>query len=209
MGSVYGLYKFSNECFAHGSVSYSTSQIKTKHQRIVGDNLVLAQGKHRGNMVGGEVLAGYHYRLSSSLIATPMVGFGYSHSDNKGFKENGAGNQNANVSSDSSDRADGIVGVRMTVPEFQAKNGVSILPQAHAFVRHDLKGSKHQVDVNFAENIDGALATKTVKTNRTMGNLGVGADFKYKMTEIGITYDLAFAEKYIGHQGSVKVRVNF
>lgn len=209
MGSVYGLYSFTSKWFVHGALSYSTSEIKTKHQRVLDSKFVLAQGKHRSHMIGGELLTGYHYLVSSSLVATPTIGLGYAHSDNKGFKETGAGSQNANISSDSTDKIDGILGIRFTVPEFQIKNSLQVVPQAHAFVRHDFKGDKHAVNVNFAENIGGDSATKTVNTNRTIGNFGVGVDLKYKMLEFGLAYDLTVANKYTGHQGNLKVRVNF
>jgi len=54
-----------------------------------------------------------------------------------------------------------------------------------------------------------AFPPKSTKPNRTMFNVGLGVNARNGMMQYGIGYDAHIANKYVGHLGSIKVRVNF
>ena len=53
------------------------------------------------------------------------------------------------------------------------------------------------------------LTTKAAKVTKTTFNLGLGVNAVSGRSEYGAGYDLYLAKKLVGHQGSLKVRVNF
>jgi hypothetical protein len=50
---------------------------------------------------------------------------------------------------------------------------------------------------------------RTKEANRTFVNLGFGVNMSKGNLEYGLTYDGYLANKYIGHQGTLKLRLNF
>ena len=53
------------------------------------------------------------------------------------------------------------------------------------------------------------MPATTSKPAKTFINLGTSLTLKYNMMEYGIGYDANIAKKYLGHQGTLKVRANF
>lgn len=49
----------------------------------------------------------------------------------------------------------------------------------------------------------------TTKPVRTLYNVGADIVAHVGAMEYGIRYDAKLAEKYVGHQGAIKLRVNF
>ena len=53
------------------------------------------------------------------------------------------------------------------------------------------------------------FVTRTDKAAKTSYNVGVSVSAKAGAMEYGAGYDAYLANKYVGHQGTLKVRVNF
>ena len=64
------------------------------------------------------------------------------------------------------------------------------------------------VDVKI-DGVQSSLSDRAAKPIKTFYNVGLGATAKYGMMEYGAAYDATIATKYIGHQGTLKLRVNF
>ena len=60
-----------------------------------------------------------------------------------------------------------------------------------------------------ASNGTGLIPVNKSKTNRTFYNVGTSVNTSHGFMEYGAGYDLNLSKKYVGHQGSLKVRVNF
>jgi outer membrane autotransporter protein len=102
------------------------------------------------------------------------------------------------VSKKSVDKIEGIIGGRASFAS-QVKE-VLLMPEVHGFVNYK------------APRIEARLApmpTKASKPEKTFVNLGTSLTIKYRMMEYGFGYDANLAKKYVGHQGSIKIRVNF
>ncbi|XVN43176.1 MAG: hypothetical protein RCG15_02535 [Candidatus Rickettsia vulgarisii] len=50
--------------------------------------------------------------------------------------------------------------------------------------------------------------TDVPKTVKTISNIGVSVTAKSGIFEYGAGYDLQLAKKYLGHQGTLKLRIN-
>ena len=124
-----------------------------------------------------------------------------------GYKESGTSNQNLDVSKKASNKFDVIAGLRVSGAAYDMQ-GVSVTPEVHAFVHHDLIDKNPEVNLKL-DGVSQNLAETSAKPTRTFYNLGLGATARYGMMEYGATYDANFANKFTGHQGTLKIRVNF
>lgn len=84
-----------------------------------------------------------------------------------------------------------------------------IYPEAHAFVIQKIGGRLSKTQYQLEGQVNPYI-TPSDKTARTTYNLGLSGTIRpdTKM-EYGIGYDLNIAKKFISHQGTVKVRLNF
>jgi len=98
-----------------------------------------------------------------------------------------------------------IVGARATGGTFDL-NGLTITPEIHGFINHDLVNKNPKQEIKLGGT---ALTGKSNKPVRTSYNLGLGANAEYGMMEYGASYDANLANKRVGHQGTLRLRVNF
>jgi outer membrane autotransporter protein len=209
MFSIYGLQELADNWFVQGVASFGSTSIKNSAGRIGFLNGSMtketASAKYDSMSYGGELLAGYNYKISEGAVVTPMFGLDYNRFNDSGYTETGTRNQNQIVSKKSTDKAQVIAGVRSVMA--MDSSGVIINPEVHAFIRQSLGSKNPKMDIR----LDGAgkLTTKSVKASKTLYNVGFGVGLQSGMVDYGIGYDLHLANKYVGHQGTLKVRVNF
>ncbi len=191
-----------------GIASFGSSKVRNYEKRIVDLTIApIAEGKYKSTTYNGEILGGDRYIVPDSNTAlTPVAGLRYSKFNDKSYTETGAARRNLKVGKKSTDKLEGIIGIRASLVS-QQKN-VVFIPEAHGFINYTLKGKAPKVDAR----INGALApmpATTSKPAKTFINLGTSLTLKYNRMEYGIGYDANIAKKYLGHQGTLKVRANF
>ena len=85
---------------------------------------------------------------------------------------------------------------------------MSVTPEVRGFINHDIIGKTPKQDLRIG-GVANSLNAKSSKPINTSYNLGVGITANYGMMEYGAGYDVHLADKRVGHEGSLKVRVNF
>ncbi len=206
MFSLYGLQSFAGDWFAQGIVSFGSSKVTTRSKQLVGANYQTGTGKYDVLSYGAEVLTGYNYKMSQDVVLTPMLGLSYTRFNDSGYKETGLGALNRTVSKRATDKFEAILGARVATNT--QMNGMEVTPEAHAFVRQSLGNKAPKVDVRM-DGLANPLAVKKGKVSNTLVNLGFGVNAKSGAMEYGVGYDATLGSKYMGHQGTLKVRVNF
>lgn len=206
MLSIYGLRELQNNWFLQGIVSFGTSSVKNNKVRVALNDTEGAHSKYDSMTYSGELLAGYNYQLASSMILTPMGGGRYSRFGDSGYTETGTANQNLTVNKKSTDRLEAIIGAKVTM--MTQMNEVTVTPELRAFINHNFRGKSPLVTTNLDGMVE-PIITRIAKPPKTYFNLGAGLSFHYHMMEYGMNYDASLAKKYIGHQGTIKIRVNF
>lgn len=86
--------------------------------------------------------------------------------------------------------------------------GIDVTPEIHAFVKHDLVGQNAKVTTRHSGMVS-QLSPKSAKAQKTVFNVGFGVNAVSGVYEYGAGYDLNVAKKSLGHQGTLKVRLNF
>lgn len=203
--SVYGIQQLTNEWFMQGVASFSTSDVTNKENRRTSSGMQIAKGKFESSTLSGDLTLGYLQKVTDVTLI-PTFGVGVTRINDGGYKETGTTNQNLDITKKSINKLEGIAGLRAQTEMFV--NGVYVMPEVHGFVRHDLLGKTASVTVKL-EGLVNQFAPKTTRPARTNYNLGLGVNARAGMFEYGAGYDCTMANKYLAHQGTVKVRVNF
>jgi len=206
MFSVYGMQQITDNWFAQGLVTAGSSKVSTNENRKVANNTYQkASGKYTSMSFSGEALLGYNYVMDQVSI-TPMGGVRLTRVNEGGYTETGTTNQNLTISRKALNKAELILGARVAGGTFDL-NGLSVTPEIHGFLNQDVIGKASKVDMTLKSG--GKLVDKSAKPNKTTFNVGVGLNATYNSMEYGAGYDAHLANKFVGHQGTLKVRVNF
>ncbi len=214
-GFIYGFVGFDNSVFVKGNVSFGSSKAKNTEARLFSDGTkATASGKYDIVSYGVGASLGYAYNLNS-FIVTPEFGLDYNKFNQSAYTETGASyqnpltgqlsNQNLTVSKKSSDKLDGVLGVRADF--VTPVNGMDIIPGIGMDVRHNLLDKKQKVTFKL-EGLN--PMSKTAKTTRTYvsGDVGVRLQADNGLSG-GVNYRFTGASKYQLHQVTLNVRADF
>ena len=203
--SIYGTQQLSNNWFLQGHAGYATTRLKNSEKRTTQVTTEIAKADYDVTSYNAELLGGFDYRMGEAVV-TPLVGASYTRINSSGYTEFGTTNQDLTVSSKATNKFNAIAGIRgqMTTD----MNGITLTPEMHAFVRHDLVGKDAKTTAKLSGTAN-SLAPKSAKAIKTSFNVGLGVNAVSGMYEYGAGYDLFAANKTMGHQGTLKVRVNF
>ncbi|WP_341758603.1 autotransporter outer membrane beta-barrel domain-containing protein [Candidatus Tisiphia endosymbiont of Ditula angustiorana] len=211
MLSLYGSQQLDKDFFVQGLVSFGSNKIKNSDPRKVptsrnASGQQIAKASYDSLSYGGQVLFGYNAKVSDSVLLTPMAGIRYTGSSDEGYKETNTDNVNKVVGKKTSNKVEAVLGTRFAVSV--DASGITVMPEVHAFVSQKLVGSLGKVNAKL-DGMTSSFATRSDKAAKTLFNLGLGVTAKAGNMEYGAGYDAYLASKYVGHQGTLKVRVNF
>lgn len=209
MLSIYGLQQITDNWYTHGIVTVGANKVKTKEARRTGATATateLATGNYRAMSFSGELMLGYNSYMKQASF-TPMAGVRVTKVNSAGYTETGTTNQNLIISRKELNRVELVAGARLYGSDY-VMNGLTVLPEIHGFVNHDLIGKKQKSDVRLAS-VEDYLRTKGGKPAKTLFNAGLSLNTSYNKMEYGLGYDAHMAKKYVAHQANLRVRVNF
>jgi outer membrane autotransporter protein len=210
IGSIYGLYNFGNNWFTKGVISYGDSKITHKDQRpTVFDpltgviNYSVATAKFHSKIITTEFGGGYRYSINNTCTFTPSLVVQYSNTKDGGYTETGVSVPQT-IDKKTEHRWSSILGGELS-SRHNIDNKV-IIPEVHAYIDHKFSGKNPKTVSRFSGSAE-ALVGK-YEPSKTTYNVGTGIKVSGGAVEYGIRYDATIAKKYLGHQGSIKVRVN-
>jgi outer membrane autotransporter protein len=91
----------------------------------------------------------------------------------------------------------------------EMENGTNLAPFAHVGANYGL-GTKTPRGTFINEGIPGQVNNFVgTKPAKLMTTIGVGVDASTDMLEYGVAYNANVSQKYLGHEGSIRVKVNF
>jgi outer membrane autotransporter protein len=199
--TLYANQKLPNDFFIQGMTSYASSNIKNS-EKIAGQ---FDKTKYDSQSFALEVSGGYNYKVMDNVVFTPMIGVSYSKFMDSSL-QNSSDIFGRSMTSKSHDTIEAMIGSRVSA-SFDA-GGFTVSPEAHAFVKQNVNGKTRKVTPKVAGLVT-ELKELSIKPNLTTVNAGLGVTAKAGAMEYTVGYDATMAKKYVGHQGSLKVRVNF
>ncbi|MCC2646211.1 MAG: hypothetical protein K0R02_276 [Rickettsiaceae bacterium] len=201
--NVYGMYDCGDDKFVQAGVNFGNTNVKARTKR----NFGTAIGKFDVMNYGVNVMGGMNYKAAESFVITPMAGLTYGKFLSGGYTETGAGASNQTHAKKNFDKLVGTLGLRFT-SQIDAGGDMKITPEAHGFINHDFR-NKGMKDTFTIDGLGKDITVKGTKQSATSYNVGLSLTAKSGNMEYGVGYDADLKTKYVSHQGSVKVRVNF
>jgi outer membrane autotransporter protein len=206
---LYGNYHIADNWFVRGAGIVAQTAVDHKSNRVVSvANNGIARSKYDVTSVGISAVAGYNFFLKEDSIVTPTLGVKWHHTNDIEYQETGNTKQNNKVTQKGNDKVSVIGDIRVAMG-VEMENGTKLMPFAHVGGEYGL-GSKTPKGTFSNEGIPGQVnryvGTKPAKLSTA---IGVGVDAKTDMLEYGVAYNANIANKYLGHEGSVRVEVKF
>jgi outer membrane autotransporter protein len=188
--SLYGAHNI-NQWVMQGalSVSHAKSTVNTS-----------GSAKFTSTNFGARTTIGYKYSMNDVML-TPMAGLEFARFGKSNATETGT--YQRVIKNKALNKLSAIIGAKLStrVAEFT--------PEIHALMDYNLTGKAQKSSVGLGSDATVNIATPSAKPVRATFNLGASVTGTSDNIEYGIGYDATLAKKYIAHQGSIKVRLNF
>ena len=206
MFGAYGTYDIANNFFVQGNAVIAQTEVTSKAKRVTGDtSYATAKGKYDVMGYGVELRGGYKYRFDNSLLV-PTAGLRFNYQGDTSYTETGAGAQNQKVAGKATMGAYAVAGLALSTA--LDVDGMALVPEVHMNLDYALSNKTPKVDYNF-DGSDLKFNYKGSKPSKFGYNFGASIMTQLEGVEYGVGYDAKIADKYLGHQGSVKVRLSF
>jgi outer membrane autotransporter protein len=189
MVSLYGLYNISDFVISGAaSVGSSKSTVNTA-----------GTSKFSSTNFGAKATVGYKYNMSDVML-TPMAGLEFARFGKSNATETGTQRV---IKIKALNKVAAILGAKV------ATEMSGVTPEVHAFLNYDLTNNAQKATVGLGSDATVNIATPNAKAARMSYNLGTSVSAVADDIEYGIGYDATISNKYVAHQGSIKVRLNF
>ncbi len=206
--SGYGTYEISKEWFVQGVGSIGRSKIKNTEIRNEFGQTSIASASYNATSWGVEALTGYNQKIRDNLVFTPLFGFEFNRLNGIKYKETGTRSQNLSITRKGTSQLEAILGARLTA--HHTLSNITLVPEIHGNIRYGLLNKKLDVDIRQDGVAGASLVPRSAKQVKSVYNIGFGMNAKTNdKWEYAIGYDVRFANKYVSHQGTMKVRLNF
>ena len=211
MFGLYGNYDIgATDFFVQGNMTVGQTAVDSKTKRTVsqvGQAAVVqtARGKYDILGVGAELVGGYKVKFDNSYLA-PSLGVRYNYFGDATYTETGLTVANQAVKTKATSMVSGLAGVRFGADV--DLDGTMVKPEVHGNVSYafNAPSSKTNFKINGAQN---TFTYNGPKASRFGANFGAGVMAEADGFEYGVGYDANIADKYLAHQGSLKVKVKF
>ena len=207
VGAIYGNHQLRNNWFIRGTALFNRTHMNSKELRPIVGGFGIAQAKYNLISYGGEANVGYSHRFRNDIVLTPTVGLRVIHNNKSNYGQQGSTAQNNKVSTNAINNYSALAGISVAKTVF--KYGISFTPEAHANIQYGI--NQKSPTGSFVSPLTPTQSTSFVgtKSSKITSSCGLGLTGSSDRIEVGITGDVSFASKYVGYQGSLKVKVKF
>ena len=207
--SIYGQGEIVNRLLLQGAVSFVKGKVVNKSVKLVDDGIYeTATGKF--NTKGYNIRSQLSYKFNiDKFVLTPSVGFKYGRIADGAYDETGNDVFNLSVTSKSRKVFTGIAGIRASMPQVVAEN-IHFVPSLNFSVEKILQDKVKQakVKLHWADR-EFENDTNNRKLPKLGYNIGGSVLVKRNNTEIEASYNCHLKKKYVGHQGTLKLKLLF
>ena len=205
--SVYGMKQINDRWYLSSVATLALSSVKrdTKKVSATGD-YENVEGKYKTLSFSSEVIATYRQYIGNVAIS-PMGGLRYVGLNSTRYQETGStAFQNLNVDIEAVGQLESIIGLKLSTSNIVLK-GWQVMPNFNVSASYDIFGQPHSQKLMLGG--IGKVATPVYKPARTLYNVGIGVNAAYESWEVALSYNTRISNKYLGHQGNFKLRLNF
>lgn len=209
VATLYGLYNITNSWSLRAGLSCGKNTSINNAKRLVrlpGVRMI-AYAKYNSRFLSPDVSMSYRISLPKKINFVPSIGLQYTYTISDPYTEVGAKPLNMTVKKrPETGVLSGNIGLSFST--FFKIGETLIKPEIHGSFKRALRGRNPTTH----SKIDGAarfIETKTHPTKKVIYSVGGSVTVATSKTlDLGVGYDASLAEKFIGHRGSLKVRIN-
>ncbi|WP_342624929.1 autotransporter outer membrane beta-barrel domain-containing protein [Pseudomonas alkylphenolica] len=198
--TLYGGFEQGNY-FVDGSLTYGLNSNESK--RSVADTT--AKGDYDSSLFGVNLVGGYTYLVSPSVLIEPRVAARYSRVDIDGYREKGS-SAALKVEDQRFEVAELGAGLRVA-GNFPLGSG-TLEPQAQVMAYHDFIGDEVSSTSTFISG-NTPFVTSGASAVRNSYEAGVGADYHLGAVTVGLSYDYVGKSDFDADTVTAKVRYDF
>lgn len=207
--SLYGYRQLGNNWYLSGVFCGGQNKVKQQEHRILTSSITeIARSSYDVKSFSTQFSIGYNYKLSDSLIVTPVGGLGYYWIDSASYTETGTTLTNLKAKRGSAYIAEAVFGLQMA---YAGKiKDTNVTPEVHAYVSYDFKRKESAIHATL-QNFTTALPLSAHKYSKVYYNIGteINAESPSKKFEYGVSYEAELTKYSSTHTGAIKVKVLF
>ena len=207
--SIYGQGEIVNRLLLQGAVSFIKGKVVNKSVKLIDDGIYeTATGKF--NTKGYNIRSQLSYKFNiDKFVLTPSIGFKYGKIADGAYDETGNDVFNLSVTSKSRKVFTGIAGIKASMPQVVAEN-IHFVPSLNFSVERILQDKVKQAKVKLTwADRTGENDTNNRKLPKLGYNIGGSVLVKRNNTEVEASYNCHLKKKYVGHQGTLKLKLLF
>ncbi len=207
--SLYGYRQLGDNWYLSGVACGGHNKIKQQERRILTSTITeIAHSSYNVKSFSTQFSMGYNYKLSDSLVLTPVGGLGYYWIDSASYTETGTTLTNLKAKRSSAYIAEAVFGLQMA---YAGKiKDTNVTPEVHAYVSYDFKRKESAIHATLP-NFTAALPLSAHKYSKVYYNIGteINAESPSKKFEYGVSYEAELTKYTSTHTGAIKVKVLF
>lgn len=198
----YGSYSLNNDYFVRGSLTAGSNKAHSKELR----GASVAHGKYNVESYSVEGAFGKSFKTPGGGAFTPSVGLRGYYVSSINYDETGAGALNKSIKQKS--KTSGMVLASAEYATEMKVGDMMISPEAHASIQCDLGSMKNSGQF---KPVSGSkfYGFTAAKSSRFSGRIGLSVSSSMNNIEYGIGYDADISDRYVGHEGTLKMRLSF
>lgn len=206
--SLYGSVEFPNNYFLSGIGSYGISSINNSDKRILTSSISeYAKSKYKTKIYSAQILGGRNIPFRRRYYFTPLLGIKYAEFHDDAYRETGTRFQNYNVSKKKTSQLDLIAGTKLTYST--VFNDKILYPYISGMAFINLKDNPPTSYVTSDTFLNTVKLKGEKGSSKAWYSIGAGFEMIGEILEYALDYELQLDKEYVGHQGKIKVRVNF
>lgn len=198
--TLYGGFEQGNY-FVDGSLTYGLNDNESK--RSIASTT--AKGDYDSNLFGANLVGGYTYHVSPSVLVEPRIAARYSLVEIDGYREKGS-SAALKVEDQRFEVAELGAGLRVA-GSFPVGNG-TLEPQAQVMAYHDFIGDEVSSTSTFISG-NTPFVTSGASAVRNSYEAGVGADYHLGAVTVGLNYNYVGKSGFDADTVTAKVRYDF
>jgi outer membrane autotransporter protein len=207
--SIYNKIDISNNITFRGIASYSEAITKYDSNRLLSANYYKnAQGRFKTKDFSSFINFAYNARIKESILVSPNIGLKYNAQHDGNYSESGAGLYNISMPSKRSKNLFATTGIEVSFIK-TLSNGIALMPSLNSSVERVIFSKCQKTASKFTwsnESLQQDITSS--KEPKYAFNIGSSISLKKNNLEMIAGYDCHIKHQYIGHQGSLKLRLN-
>ncbi|NDB82330.1 MAG: autotransporter outer membrane beta-barrel domain-containing protein [Alphaproteobacteria bacterium] len=203
--SLYGKTDLPYSTFVRAIATFGSGKVKSSSKRVAtATTYDTAHANYNTMSYSIVALYGYKYGMSKDISLVPAVGLRFVEMLDGGYTESGS-RFNRTVSKKSSNSLTAVFGMGT---EYKTHfDEYTLVTEAHIYGNYVAAAKNPKISASF-DGMNSTFDISPSKASKFSTNLGVSGTMKVCHYEYGLTYDAKISDKFLSHQGTLKLKVN-